>query len=86
MVIQDEYLDKVIGVYAPEAVRINRVMQRDKVSREEVISRMNKQVDETIKMRLCDYVIENDEQEMLIPQVLKLHEEFTSPSPKGVTK
>ncbi len=71
-----EHLDKVIGVHAPAAVRIQRVMQRDKVSREEVISRMNKQIDEEIKMRLCDYIITNDEQELLIPQVLKLHEEL----------
>ena len=41
-----EYLDKVIGVYAPVAVRIHRVMQRDNVTREEVLSRMNKQIDE----------------------------------------
>ena len=71
-----ENLDKVIGVYAPASVRIHRVMQRDKVSQEEVISRMKKQVDEEIKMRLCDYVVTNDEQELLIPQVLKLHGEF----------
>lgn len=69
-----QQLDKVIGVYAPAAVRINRVMQRDQVTRDEVLGRMNKQIDETIKMRLCDYVINNDEQELLIPQVLHLHE------------
>ncbi len=71
-----EYLDKVIGVYAPTAVRINRVMQRDKVSRDEVISRMNRQIAETIKMRLCDEVITNDEQVLLVPQVLALHQKF----------
>ena len=70
-------LDKVIGVYAPAAIRINRAMQRDNTTRDEVISRMNKQIDEEMKMRLCDYVITNDEQELLIPQVIKLHEEFT---------
>lgn len=78
-----EHLDKVIGVYAPAAVRIHRVMQRDHVTREEVLGRMSKQIDEDIKMRLCDYVIKNDEQELLIPQVLKLHEMFAPPSPKG---
>jgi dephospho-CoA kinase len=69
-------LDTVIGVYAPSALRIHRVMQRDKVSREEVINRMNKQIDETIKMRLCDYVICNDDQQLVIPQVVKLHEQL----------
>lgn len=65
-------LDKVIGVYAPATVRVNRVMQRDGVSREAVISRMNKQINEEIKMRLCDYVIHNDEQQLLIPQVVNV--------------
>ena len=71
-----EYLDKVIGVYAPVAVRIHRVMQRDNVTREEVLSRMNKQIDEDMKMRLCDYIITNNEQELLIPQVIELHKKF----------
>ncbi len=70
----DEGLDKVIGVYAPAAMRIHRVMERDGVSRDEVISRMNRQISETIKMRLCDYVIRNDGSELLIPQVMQLHE------------
>ncbi len=71
-----EHLDKVIGVYAPAAIRINRVMQRDNTTREEVTSRMNKQINEEIKMGLCDYVVTNDEQELLIPQVLKLDAAF----------
>ncbi len=69
-----EQLDYVIGVYAPVAVRIQRVMKRDNVTREAVIARMEKQIDEEIKMRLCDYVITNDEQDLVIPQVIKIHE------------
>lgn len=69
-----EHLDKVIGVYAPAAIRISRVMQRDNASREEVISRMNRQINEEIKMRLCDYVVINNEQELVIPQVIAIHE------------
>jgi dephospho-CoA kinase len=64
----------VIGVFAPAPVRIQRVMKRDGVSREEVKARMEKQLDESTKMRLCDYVITNDEQELVIPQVIKIHE------------
>ena len=69
-----EQLDYVIGVYAPTPLRIQRTMQRDNISREEVMARMNKQIDETIKMRLCDFVITNNEQQMVIPQVLALHQ------------
>ncbi|MGG9972638.1 dephospho-CoA kinase [Ferruginibacter sp. SUN002] len=71
------HLDKVIGIYTPTPLRIQRVMQRDNISADEVKARMNKQIDEEIKMRLCDYVINNNEQELLIPQVLKLHQELS---------
>jgi dephospho-CoA kinase len=71
-----KYLDLVIGVYAPEALRIQRVMRRDRVTREEVKARMSRQIDESLKMRLCDYVITNDELQLVIPQVEKLHEMF----------
>lgn len=67
-------LDFVIGIQAPTALRLKRVMQRDKVSREDVLSRMQRQIDEEIKMKLCDFVIRNDEQELVIPQVLSLHQ------------
>jgi dephospho-CoA kinase len=69
-------LDYIIGVSTPQPLRIKRVMERDEVGREEVLSRMQRQMDEESKMLLCDFVIKNDEQEMVIPQVLALHERF----------
>lgn len=73
-----EGMDIIIGVYAPDSLRIHRVMQRDQISRAEVINRMNHQISQTIKMKLCDKVIINDEQSLLIPQVLELHNEWTT--------
>lgn len=69
-------LDYVIGVSTPKHLRLKRVMERDKISREEVLGRMNRQIEENIKMRLCDFIIENNEQTLVIPQVLRLHEKF----------
>jgi len=69
-------LDFVIGVYTPTTLRLQRVMQRDKTTKEEVQQRIDMQIDETIKMRLCDFVVNNNEQELLIPQVMALHEKF----------
>lgn len=66
-------LHYIIGVYAPQHLRIQRVIQRDNVSPEEVIARMNKQINEEIKMSLCDFVITNDEQELVIPQILAIN-------------
>lgn len=71
-----QHLDYVVGVYAPEPLRVMRVMKRNQISREAVKARMEKQMDDATKMRLCDYVITNDEQELVIPQVIKLHENF----------
>ena len=75
-----ENLDAIIGVYAPVALRIQRTMKRDNISREEVLSRINKQIDETIKMRLCDHVISNNEQDLVIPQVIQMHQKFLAES------
>ena len=70
------HLDKVIGVYAPQALRIRRVIERDGNSRDQILQKMEKQLNERIKMRLCDYVITNDDHQLIIPQVLQLHEHF----------
>ena len=72
-----ENLDKVIGVFAPRAIRVKRVMDRDNIPEAEVMKRINRQMDEEAKMKLCDFIITNDEHQLVIPQVLGLHEKFT---------
>lgn len=67
-----EGLFKVIGVTAPLTIRKHRVMQRDGITKDQVEARMRNQISDTIKMRLCDYVIHNDNQKMVIPQVLAI--------------
>jgi len=74
----NKYLDKIIGVSAPAELRIKRAMERDQVTRDEVLSRINRQMNEEEKIKLCDFVIVNDEQQLIMPQVLKLHEHFLS--------
>lgn len=69
-------LDYVIGVSAPVELRIERAMKRDTLTRQQVLDRMDRQINETIKMRLCDFVIVNDGKKAVIPQVLKLHEKL----------
>ncbi len=73
-----QQLDYVIGVYAPTPLRIQRTMQRDGITEEEVIARINKQLDENSKMQLCDFVIINDEEQLLIPQVVEVHKKITA--------
>ena len=71
-------LDYVVGVQAPDTLRIHRAMQRDNANRQDIIARMEKQIDQTIKMKLCDFVINNNEQELLIPQVLEIHRKLVN--------
>lgn len=73
-----ERLDKVIGVSSPIELRIKRAMKRDNVDRNEILKRMNQQLDEEQKMSNCDFVLINDEQQLLIPQVLDLHEKLVA--------
>ena len=72
----NKYLDSVIGVFAPAELRIQRAIQRDNTTKEEVLQRMSRQMEEDAKMKLCDFIITNDEQQLVTPQVLKLHEQF----------
>jgi len=71
-------LDYCILVSSPEDVRIQRVMERDKVSEEEVRHRMSKQMPEKEKEALADFIIFNDDQHSLIEQVMSLHQQFLS--------
>jgi len=75
------YLDFIIGVYAPVTLRIFRSMKRDQLTKEEVTARLNRQMDDSIKMKLCDTIITNDEQQALIPQVMKVHEKLLQLQP-----
>ena len=66
-------MDFTVLTSAPEEVRIKRVMERDGSDRDSVLKRMGHQWSEKELRKLADYVIENDGQEMLLPQVIELH-------------
>lgn len=68
-------LDVLIVVTAPDEVRIARVLQRDpQRSPEEIAAIISKQMPESEKIKMADYVIVNDGNHLLIPQVLQLHQ------------
>jgi dephospho-CoA kinase len=72
-------LDKVIVVSAPEELRIKRVLSRDPHRTIEQLKEiLKKQMSESEKLNLADYIIVNDETKLVIPQVLKLHTLFSS--------
>ncbi len=72
----DEGLDFVIALTAPEELRIERVMKRDGMSREEVQARMKNQLPEEERNKRSGHILNNNEEQLLLPQVLKLHEKL----------
>jgi dephospho-CoA kinase len=71
-----QQLDELILVTCPMNKRIERVMKRDRVTEDEVLARINKQLSEEDKRTLCQYEIINDDRQLLIPQVLQLHHQL----------
>jgi dephospho-CoA kinase len=65
----DSLVDKVIAVVAPKEIRIQRVMERDHISREKVLEWMNRQMDQEEIIQRADYVIVNDGQKDIDQQL-----------------
>ncbi len=65
----NKYVDKVVMVYAPLEIRINRTMSRDNSTREEVLARISAQMDDEQKRALSHYIINNGGDNELLPQI-----------------
>lgn len=71
-------LDKVIVVYANEALRIQRVLKRDPHrTADQVRAIIRNQMPEEEKLKRADFTVRNDETTLLIPQIVSLHQRFT---------
>lgn len=64
--------DFTILVIADERERMERVMKRDNTTTEAILQRMHNQMNDTEKKRLADYILENNNNQLIIPQILKL--------------
>lgn len=69
-------VDKVVTIIAPMEERMERVIKRNKLSRDQVMDRINNQMDDESKTKLSDYIIHNSENDMIIPAILKIHEDI----------
>jgi len=72
----DKDVDKIITVTAPIQLRINRVKQRDSINEEEVMKRINNQFDDAYKIKKSDFVIKNDNKELIIRQIVSIHKKI----------
>jgi dephospho-CoA kinase len=68
--------DKIITVTAPQNICIKRVMIRDSILKNEILQRIKNQLPEQEKIKMSDFVIYNDEKQLLIPQVLYIHKKI----------
>jgi len=66
-------MDSTVLVYAPAELRIRRIMERDRCDREAVLKRMGHQMEQEELKKLAHHVIVNDGHQMLLPQVIELH-------------
>ncbi|MFT7614548.1 MAG: dephospho-CoA kinase, partial [Parvicellaceae bacterium] len=69
--------DKILVVTCPEETRIERVMKRDEVIREQVTVRIAKQISEEERLSYADFTIDNSGASMLIPQVEEVVRKLT---------
>ena len=68
--------DQSVLVISPLATRISRVKARDGISTEDIQSRINRQLSDDQKMKFADHILVNDERQLLIPQIISLHQQF----------
>ena len=71
-------LDAVICVSAPLELRIERLLKRDNSSEKEIKKRIENQISQEEKEKRSDYIIVNDEKELLLPKIIKIHKELLS--------
>ena len=71
-------LDAVICVSAPLELRMKRLLKRDNFNEKEINQRIENQILQEEKEKLSNYIIVNDEKDLLLPQIIKIHKELLS--------
>ncbi|MBA3681492.1 MAG: dephospho-CoA kinase [Bacteroidetes bacterium] len=71
-------VDKIVLVAADDELRIKRVMQRDGLSKDEVVKKIKAQLPQEEKILRSDFVINNNEKEFLITQVLNIYNKLNN--------
>lgn len=72
----NKMMDKVLMVYTPLDIRIERTMLRDSLPKEKVMERIQNQMSDEEKAKLSDFVIVNDNTKSLIEQVTNIIQEL----------
>lgn len=70
-------VDKIVLVTATDELRIKRTMLRDNLSKEEVAKKINSQLSQNEKIKHSHFIIDNNETELVIPQVIVIYKQLT---------
>lgn len=70
------YFDFVISVIADKDKRIERVMKRNNVSEDEVQKRMSNQVNDSVRLKHSNFIVDNNEENLILPQIVKINEKI----------
>lgn len=69
----EEHVDRILAVTAPLEERIQRVMERNRMSREQVMERVTNQIRDEEMIIRSDYRVDNSDDSMIIQKVLDIH-------------
>jgi len=69
-------VDKIITVTAPIELRISRLVIRDNSNKKDILERVNNQLNEDYKIKNSDYVIYNDNKQLIVPLILRIHQKI----------
>lgn len=72
----EKHVDRVLAVVAPLEERVQRVVDRNNMSRRQVLERVDKQAGEDELVSRSDYVINNTDDRMILPEILKIHDQI----------
>lgn len=70
------YFDFVISVVADKEKRIERVMKRNNVSKDEVLRRMSNQVNDSVRLKNSNFIVDNTEEHLILPQIVNINEKI----------
>lgn len=76
-------VDRIVTVITPLEERIERIIRRNNLTRQQVLERVRNQFEDEVKIKGSDYVIDNSENEMIIPVIIKIHNEMLTLSKKN---
>jgi dephospho-CoA kinase len=77
----DQLVDKSIVVTAPTDQRIERAMSRDNSNKEQVQARINNQWSQEALIARSDFIIDNHDNALILPQIMRLHDRLLQQGP-----